>query len=164
MTTEQTPQPKKKRPANAPGGWNKGMRKLVLDEKALKKIRALSGCGLNMKQIATIMDVSRDTLERMSSENEVLRSTIEKGREEAIAAVSMSAYRQAVSGKNTAMTIFYLKCRAHWKEHQVIEHEGEVDLKHTVVTMTDEERDARIDELLADPEVAAKFVKREVLG
>lgn len=66
--------------------------------------------GLNKDQIARILRISKGTLEKYYQEE------LETGRAEGAHAVTQSAFRQAVSGKNPAMTMFWLKTQCRWRE------------------------------------------------
>lgn len=72
--------------------------------------------GLNLKQMAAMLDVSNDTLERFCKEDPEVYAAIEKGRARAIISVTKTAYTLATDGKNPSMTMFWLKCRARWSE------------------------------------------------
>ena len=61
-----------------------------------------------------------------------LLAAIERGRDAAIANVSQTAYQMAVSGEHPAMTMFWLKTRARWKEVHHVEVEGKVTLEDIV--------------------------------
>jgi len=75
-----------------------------------KKVRTLIGFGLTGEQVAEVMGISRDTLYKYC------KKEIDAGRPAAVAQVAQQAFKMAMSGKNTAMTIFWLKTQAHWKE------------------------------------------------
>lgn len=102
----------------------RGRPKIKLTDTQLEQIEKMAGYGLNMTQIAALLGMSKDTIERRANEDPAISAAIEKGRAEAIHKVAESAYKQAVSGACPAMTMFYLKCRAKWKETQVMEHTG----------------------------------------
>ena len=88
----------------------------------IKQIEALSGVGLNMEQIAGYFGVSDQTLERAIKKDAALREAIKKGRSLALAKVGETAYKMATSGKDTAMTIFWLKCKMGFKDTSKVEH------------------------------------------
>lgn len=139
----------------APGEKDKGGRpigsyKTTFTEKDVRKIEVLSGYGLTMEQIADVHGVHRETFRRYMDDNPQLKAALESGRSKASAAVTQSAYQQAVSGKVPAMTMFWLKCRQRWKETHVIEHAGEIDINTQAESMTPEQRDERLQELAAE--------------
>jgi hypothetical protein len=52
------------------------------------------------------------------------RHQLDIGATKANSAVAQTAYQMATSGKCAAATIFWLKCRAGWKETNVLQHSG----------------------------------------
>ncbi len=94
-----------------------GVRKTVKPED-YKKIEAMASYGLSVEKIANVLGMSKKTLERRAKENGKVKTALELGRAKAEANVSKAAYGMAVSGKVPAMTMFWLKCRAGWKENQ----------------------------------------------
>lgn len=97
-------------------GRPKGViRKLSKEE--LEKLPGLAGIGCNLDQIAHILGIAPVTLDRIMMRDPKVKEAIEKGRADAGAKVKATAFQQAVSGKNPAMTMFWLKCREKWKEN-----------------------------------------------
>lgn len=97
-------------------GRPKGIiRKLTKEE--MEKLPGLAGIGCNLDQIAHIFNMSPTTLDRIMARDPKVKEAIEKGRAEAGAKVKATAFQQAVTGKNPAMTMFWLKCREKWKEN-----------------------------------------------
>lgn len=84
--------------------------KIAFTAKLLSKIKELAGYGLNQEQIASVIGSNVRTLQRHATRE------MQEGRDAAGAAVAQSAYQQAISGKNPAMTMFWLKCRMRWSE------------------------------------------------
>lgn len=105
---------------------------VVLTETDLQRIERLAGYGLNMEQIAAVFDRSCPTFERLKAKDPELKAAIERGTIRANEAVTQTAYQMAVSGKVPAMTMFWLKCRARWKETVGLEHSGKVTLEALV--------------------------------
>lgn len=124
--------------------------KTTFSEKDIRKVEILSGYGLTAEQIADVHGVHRETFRRYCDENPKLKAALETGRSKASAAVTQSAYQQAVSGKTPAMTMFWLKCRQRWKETHVVEHSGEIDINTQAEAMTPEARDERLRELASE--------------
>ena len=62
------------------------------------------------EQIAAVMLFSRSTLEKYYQDQ------LDLGRAVALATVTETAFKMATSGDNTAMTIFWLKTQAGWRE------------------------------------------------
>lgn len=106
--------------------------------------------GLTIDQMAPLLDISPATLERIMKANKEVSEAVKKGRSKAIFQVGKSAYQQAVTGKVPAMTMFYLKCRAGWKEshvHEISGPEGKPIETKSHSTLTDEQLDAKIKRL-----------------
>lgn len=81
-----------------------------------KMIEKYGGLGLTIEMIASLFDVSKATFERMMKRDEKINDAILKGRSTALHNVAATAYQMAVSGKQPAMTMFYLKVRGRWSE------------------------------------------------
>lgn len=108
-------------------GRPKGVvRKLTKEE--MEKLPGLAGIGCNLDQIAHILGIAPATLDRIMQRDPKVKEAIEKGRADAGAKVKATAFQQAVSGKNPAMTMFWLKCREKWKEVHPEEAEEETNL------------------------------------
>ena len=89
---------------------------VVLTDEQLEQVEKLAGLGLRQDQIAAMLNVHRATYQRLINRDERVKAAVEKGKAKAATAVTKSAFKQAISGKNTAMTIFWLKVREGWKE------------------------------------------------
>lgn len=87
----------------------------------LERLEHMAAAGLSIQQMGFLLGMSKATIERRIAENRQAIEAVEKGRAKALFNVGKSAYEQAISGKNTAMTIFYLKCRGGWKETQEVQ-------------------------------------------
>ena len=73
------------------------------------KVYTLSTVGTRHEDIASVLNISHDTLVKYYKEE------LDKGRIEANASVAETLFKQAKEGNTTAM-IFWLKSRAKWKE------------------------------------------------
>lgn len=93
----------------------------------LDKVEALAARGLTEEQIAHSLGVCYDTLNERKKELSEFAEAIKRGKNKGIAAVANKLYDNAQVG-NVSAQIFYLKCRAGWKEVNVTEHQGEVDI------------------------------------
>lgn len=98
-------------------------RRYKFKEEDYSKIEKMAGLGLPGDKIAAIFDMSKDTFDRHRKDNPQLDAAILKGRSVSELNVTRTAYEMAVSGKQPTMTIFWLKCRARWKDTMVIEHD-----------------------------------------
>lgn len=85
-------------------------RKVEITPEQRKQIKALAGYGMKDSQIANVLGITESTLQRKCKED------IKKGRDTARASVAKTAYQMAVSGKQPAMTMFYLKTQLGWRE------------------------------------------------
>ena len=94
----------------------KGTVKIVFSEADILQLQKYAAVGLSLDQMADLMDISDNTLDQRIKSDPRVKSAIKKGRSTAIHNVGKSAYDQAMSGKVPAMTMFYLKCRAGWRE------------------------------------------------
>jgi hypothetical protein len=81
-------------------------------EKERRQVKTLSGMGIPDYEIAKVMQVSEPTLRKYFAHE------LDIGHIEANAQVAQSLFRQATHAEkpNVAATIFWLKCRAGWKE------------------------------------------------
>jgi hypothetical protein len=84
----------------------------ALTEKELAEIETLAGLGLRFEDIALVKGMSSDTLKKYADD------PLQRGRAKAKAQVMQTAYKMATSGKTPAMTMFWLKTRAGWREGQ----------------------------------------------
>lgn len=90
----------------------------------VKQIETLAGIGLNQTDMAHFLGVSEPTFERGIKRYPALRDAVLKGRSKGNAKVGETAYKMATSGKDTAMTIFWLKCKLGFKDVSRVEHTG----------------------------------------
>lgn len=102
-------------------GKDKGGRPPHLpDATTRNKVFMLSTVGTRHEDIATVLNISADTLTKYYKEE------LDKGRIEANASVAETLFKQAKEGNTTAM-IFWLKSRAKWKESTQHEISGNPD-------------------------------------
>jgi len=108
-------------PDNVETGKDKGGRPPHLpDATTRNKVFMLSTVGTRHEDIATVLNISADTLTKYYKEE------LDKGRIEANASVAETLFKQAKEGNTTAM-IFWLKSRAKWKETSQHEISGNPD-------------------------------------
>jgi hypothetical protein len=89
-------------------------------EDTRNRVFILSTVGTRHEDIATVLNISHDTLVKYYKEE------LDKGRIEANASVAETLFKQAKEGNTTAM-IFWLKSRAKWKETSQHEISGNPD-------------------------------------
>lgn len=87
-----------------------------------KLARTLSAVGITYEDIASKIEISSDTLVKY------YKKELSDGRIDANATVAKGLFEQAKSG-NTAAAMFWLKTRAGWKETNVQELHGNLELK-----------------------------------
>ena len=76
-----------------------------------KMVRTMAAYGIHQDDIARCVGLrSAKTLRRH------FREELDRAATEANAQVAQSLYQQAISGKKTGATIFWLKSRAGWRE------------------------------------------------
>jgi hypothetical protein len=90
------------------------------DKKSRDQVRTLAGMGTRHEDIARVMGVSGNTLVKH------YRDELDCGGIEANAKVAESLFKKATGSGQGSVTaaIFWLKCRARWKEVSVHEHVG----------------------------------------
>lgn len=87
------------------------------------RVRALAAKGKNQKEIAAALGCCDDTLSARKKENPAIADALKEGYEEANERVENVLYQMAVSGQNTAATIYWLKCRCpeRWSEKRQLD-------------------------------------------
>jgi hypothetical protein len=100
------------------------------DDKTRNQVRQLSGLGVVINDIATIIGISDVTVRKYYSPD------ITKGRAEADLQVSRALFRAATRGEpNVAACIFWLKNRRPdlWRDRIEQDHSGGIMLQHEVI-------------------------------
>lgn len=101
-------------------------------EDDLKKVEKLAGLGISQRKIAHVFGMPYDTFADRMKKSPELRMAYDIGVANATVKVAESAFEQAVSGNNPAMTMFWLKCRDNWKETQKHEISTKVTIEDLV--------------------------------
>ena len=83
----------------------------------LLRVAELSSLGLTEQQIAECLGISLSTLNRRKVTDETFDTALRKGKAKAIVTVSNALMRECEKGSLRAI-IFYLKCRAGWREEE----------------------------------------------
>lgn len=91
----------------------------------LKQVESLAAQGLTQEQIALALGISVTTLDNRKRESEEFRAAIKRGQAKGVALVT-NKLMESIKGGNMTGMIFFLKCRAGWKETVVNEHAGAV--------------------------------------
>ena len=137
--------------------YKKRANKVEITDKILETIGTLSGYGLSIEQVADYLKISRATFHRYMENDERVRATVELGKAKAATMVTGRAFQMAADGKHESMTKFWLQTRLRWRTEERVIHEGAIDTTGHPSTMTPEQREARIKELLNDPTLARKY-------
>lgn len=84
-------------------------------------VTSMAACGFKHEDIARCLGtegIDDKTLRKW------FRAELDTAAEKANAAVANKAYQLAVAGNPYQMTMFWLKCRAGWRDVQTFEHSG----------------------------------------
>ncbi len=130
---------------------------VTITPSVLETIEKLAGYGLTTEQIADYLGVSRPTFYRYQAKDPRINETIERGKAKAATMITGRAYQMAADGKHESMTKFWLQTRLRWRTEERVVHEGAIDTSGHVSTLTAEQREKRIKELLSDPALAEKY-------
>jgi IS30 family transposase len=87
----------------------------VFTEQELAQIQTMAGYGLPVEQIAAVVDCSKATFDRAIKRSPRGVESLLKGRAIANAKVLESLFKQAISQKCVAATIFWAKVKLGWK-------------------------------------------------
>ena len=86
-----------------------------------RTVEAMAAYGVPEEEIAkTIGDDGIDP----KTLRKYFRRELDVGATKANSAVAQSLYKMATSGKHPGASMFWLKCRAGWKETTVLQHSG----------------------------------------
>jgi hypothetical protein len=83
-----------------------------------RSVEAMAAYGIDEVKIARIIGVDPKTLRKH------FRYELDIGATKANAAVGQTLYHMATSGRHPSASMFWMKCRAGWKETQVLQHSG----------------------------------------
>ena len=83
-----------------------------------KMVEAMAGYGVPELGIAQSLGIDPKTLRRH------FRRELDQGATKANTQVAQSAFKMASSGRSPSMTMFWLKCRAGWRETTILQHMG----------------------------------------
>jgi hypothetical protein len=82
-----------------------------------RTVRGMSGFGIPHEQIATYIGIDAKTLRKH------YRDDLDRGMIEATVKVAQTLFTMATVDKNVAAAIFFLKCRANWREKAEVTHQ-----------------------------------------
>lgn len=97
-----------------------GRRRYSPTPKERGQVKTLAGLGITHEGISAVLGITPPTLRKY------FREELNVGQHEANAQVAASLYRQAThpTKPNTIASIFWLKCRAGWRDHDVVSSNG----------------------------------------
>lgn len=101
-----------------------GRPSIAITEEIIKEAEALSSRGLTNEQIADCIGLGERTLYEKFEAYPQLAQAIKAGRAKGIKVIANSLFEAAKLGNITAQ-IFYLKCRAKWRELDPEENDKE---------------------------------------
>lgn len=81
----------------------------------IKRVEELAARGLTLAQIADCLGISPTTLYKAKDANTEFLEALKKGQARGIEQVANALFEGAIKGDRVSQ-IFYLKCRAGWKE------------------------------------------------
>lgn len=111
-------------------------------DEQMRQAETMAGLGMSVEKIAAVLNIPKRTFERMIADDAEISGGLEKARATAEGQITKTAYELARSGKVPAMTMFWLKCRARWREVHVTEISGP-EGKPIEISDKSEERKAR---------------------
>lgn len=100
-----------------------GRPKWIPTQEDFDNIESLASSGLTKQQIADALGICYDTLNEKSKEYSQFSGALKRGEAKGIANVAQNLIKNVENGNVTAQ-IFYLKCKAGWKETSVNEITG----------------------------------------
>jgi len=95
-----------------------GRKPFEITSEIISKVEGLAAQGLTHEQIADVLGINRATLFDKKAKNPDLSDAIKRGQSKGVATIANALFQKAKNGDNTAM-LFYLKCRAGWREQEV---------------------------------------------
>ena len=94
-----------------------------------EKVESLAARGLTLEQVASCLGISYQTLNEASKEYTDFAEAIKRGQNKGVSIIANALFESGKQGNTTAQ-IFYLKCRAKWKEAK---DEKEGDSNQTLI-------------------------------
>jgi hypothetical protein len=76
-----------------------------------RMVKSMAAYGIRQEEIAATISVSAKTLRRR------FRKELDRGATEANTQVGQTMYQMATSGKSPVSTMFWLRCRAGWRQN-----------------------------------------------
>jgi transcriptional regulator with XRE-family HTH domain len=98
-----------------------GTTKIKFDPEKLELLERMAAVGMTVEQMANILGISHDTLQRYEKNDPEVNACIKRGRDNAIFEIAAVAFQAAKNPDNTADRCFWLKTRARWTEKSEID-------------------------------------------
>lgn len=110
----------------------------------IEKAEKLAARGLNLEQIAHSLGIGYSTIYEKKRDVPELADAIKRGAAKGIATIANSLFENAKAGNTTAQ-IFYLKCRAKWREEDTINNNDDSlnKAKDEVLKIKSKEKDGQ---------------------
>ena len=89
-----------------------GRRKYEPTDKDLRIVESMAGCGMPQASIARALGIDAKTLRKH------FRRELDSSADKADAQVASTLFKLAISGRCPAASMFWMKCRAGWKEQR----------------------------------------------
>lgn len=99
-----------------------------ITEEIINKAESYGAMGLTREQIADALGMGLSTMYEKMEKYPDFMEALKRGKAKGIAHVAKCLIKNAENG-NASAQIFYLKVQAGWKEAQVIEHGGKVEVE-----------------------------------
>lgn len=91
---------------------------------------------LTLDQMADYFGMGRSTFAALIAKDDDISGRYKRGKAKAIGSVARSLIQKARDG-DTASMIFFLKTQAGWKETQLVEHSGNLNVTGVQYTIVD---------------------------
>ena len=107
----------------------------------IKEAEAMAARGMDIEQIAHCLGLGYSTIYEKQKDYPELKEAIKRGQAAGIRAVTNALFKNAIGGNNTTAQLFYLKCKARWREE-----DKQVDADDTLKKAKDDVEKIKQDE------------------
>jgi len=100
----------------------------------IAEVEEYAAKGLTLEQISTMLGITYKTLNEKSKKFSDLSDALKRGKTSGIEQVANALFQKAIAGDTVSM-LFYLKCRAGWRDNEPekIEQSGMADVLKLLV-------------------------------
>lgn len=102
----------------------RGKKQIIIPPSDIHKIESMAATGLTIEQIRNNLGYKKTTYYKNKKINAEIAEAIKRGESKGIA-VATSKLFEGIQKNNLTAIIFFLKCRAGWKETNVTELTGQ---------------------------------------